>query len=73
VKTIFYTSFYRTFEGGDSYFIVFRKPVSVDAGRSDKMNFPELKEITELSGSWKISFDPKWGGLGPVTFPKLAS
>jgi hypothetical protein len=57
----------------DSYFIVFRKPVPVDAGRSQKMNFPELKELTELSGSWKISFDPKWGGPDTVTFPKLIS
>ena len=37
------------------------------------MNFPELKELTELSGEWKISFDPQWGGPDTVTFPKLIS
>jgi len=57
----------------DSYFIVFRKSAPVDAGKSNKTNFPELKELTELSGSWKISFDPKWGGPDTVTFPKLVS
>lgn len=57
----------------DSYFIVFRKPVPVDAGKSHKTNFPELKELTELSGFWKISFDPKWGGPDTVIFPKLVS
>jgi len=57
----------------DSYFIVFRKPVPVDAGKSHKTNFPELKELTELSGPWKISFDPKWGGPDTVTFSKLVS
>jgi len=57
----------------DSYFIVFRKSVPVDADMSHKMNFPELKELTELSGPWKISFDSKWGGPDTVTFPKLVS
>jgi len=57
----------------ESYFIVFRKPAPVDAGKSQKTNFPKLKELTELSGPWKISFDPKWGGPDTVTFPKLVS
>ncbi len=57
----------------DSYFIVFRKSVPVDTDRSQKTNFPDLQELTELSGLWKISFDPKWGGPDTVTFPKLMS
>ena len=57
----------------DSYFIVFRKSVSTDSKGSGKENFPELKEITELKGSWQISFDPQWGGPDTVTFPKLIS
>ena len=56
-----------------SYFIVFRKSVPFDAAGSGKMNFPELKELTELSGAWKISFDPQWGGPDTVTFPELIS
>jgi hypothetical protein len=56
-----------------SYFIVYRKPVSVDAYQSGRVNFPKLKELTELNGLWKVSFDPKWGGPDTVTFPKLMS
>src|SRR6218665_40599 len=60
-------------DGFGSYFIVFRKPVPTDAGRSAKANFPELKELTELSGAWQVSFDQKWGGPDTVTFAKLIS
>jgi hypothetical protein len=60
-------------DGFGSYFVVFRKPVPVYAAGSGKVNFPELKERTELSGSWDISFDPTWGGPATVTFPKLMS
>lgn len=57
----------------DSYFIVFRKSVPINAVGSGKINFPELKELTELSGPWKISFDPQWGGPDTVTFSELIS
>ena len=56
-----------------SFFIVFRKSVPSDSKGSVKENFPELKEITELKGSWQISFDPQWGGPDTVTFPELIS
>jgi len=54
-----------------SYFIVFQKSVSLNAEGSGKLNFPELKELTKLSGPWQISFDPEWGGPDTVTFPEL--
>jgi hypothetical protein len=57
----------------DSYFIVFRKLIPVDATGAGKRNFPELTEITELGGPWKISFDPQWGGPDSVTFTELNS
>jgi hypothetical protein len=56
-----------------SFFVVFRKPVPPDAAGSGGTNFPDLKESTELTGSWMISFDPKWGGPATVTFPELMS
>ncbi|MFM8371259.1 MAG: glycosyl hydrolase [Bacteroidota bacterium] len=56
-----------------SWFIVFQKPVSGDAPKSAKANFPELKELTELSGSWNVSFDPQWGGPASTTFTELIS
>jgi len=57
----------------DSYFIVFRKTDSDGSDRLHKANYPELKEIAELSGSWKISFEPQWGGPDTVTFSNLMS
>jgi hypothetical protein len=56
-----------------SCFVVFRKPVPTDATWPRKMNFPELKEIAEIGGPWKVSFDPLWGGPETVTFPELVS
>ncbi len=57
----------------DSYFVVFRKSVPLDATGSGKLNFPELKEFTELSGPWNIAFDPQWGGPDTATFSELIS
>ena len=54
-----------------SCFIVFRKGIRGDSNKSDRRNFPELKTIAELDGSWEVVFDPKWGGPGQVTFDKL--
>lgn len=28
-------------------------------------------QTTPIEGAWKVSFDPKWGGPGEVTFPSL--
>jgi hypothetical protein len=56
-----------------SLFVVFRKPVPLDAAGPGTMNFPDLKELTELRGSWEISFDTTWGGPATVTFPALVS
>ncbi|MCX6224045.1 MAG: glycosyl hydrolase [Bacteroidia bacterium] len=55
------------------YFVVFRKPISVDAAGKAEGNFPELVELIELDGSWKVAFDPQWGGPVEVKFPGLMS
>jgi len=53
-----------------SWFIVFRK--TAGPGRcAPAANFPELKPVLEIGGSWQILFDPKWGGPREVTFPNL--
>jgi len=56
-----------------SYFIVFQKSVPANAAGSGNINFPELKKVAELCGSWKITFDPRWGGPDSVTFSDLIS
>ena len=55
------------FEPAQSFFVVFRKP----AGRASGRNFPAHAKLTELSGSWEVAFDPKWGGPEHVTFDTL--
>jgi len=34
-------------------------------------NFPQPQTLMESAGSWKVWFDPKWGGPGEVVFEKL--
>ena len=55
------------FEPAQSFFVVFRK-----AGRrATGTNFPQTTQAVELSGSWQVSFDPKWGGPEKTTFQSL--
>jgi hypothetical protein len=60
-------------DGFGSVFVVFRNPVPANAAGPGGTNFPELKEVTELNGSWEVSFDTVWGGPAAVTFPRLIS
>jgi hypothetical protein len=58
-----------------SWFVVFRKAArpgtSTPGTTTPAANFPELKPVLEIGGSWQVSFDPKWGGPKAVTFPNL--
>jgi hypothetical protein len=59
------------FDPCGSWFVVFReKAASSGQGSSNSMRF---EPITELQGSWTVTFDPKWGGPGAVQFDKLVS
>jgi hypothetical protein len=57
------------FAPAQSYFIVFRKPTNSD--RAATHNFPAHNLVTELTGPWSVSFDPKWGGPAQITFDQL--
>ena len=57
------------FEPGQSFFLVFRKPVTIKDNAAN--NFQWLKPAGALDGSWEVSFDPKWGGPEHVTFDAL--
>ncbi|KQS36768.1 glycosyl hydrolase [Pedobacter sp. Leaf194] len=59
-----------TFNPYESFFIVFAKH-SPSNKISDKDNFPKEKELLTFSGSWEVSFDPKWGGPEKTVFDKL--
>jgi len=56
-----------------SYFIVFRKPIAIDAKGQSERDFPKLVEICKLDGMWNTLFDPKWGGPANAEFPELIS
>ena len=55
----------------ESYFVVFNKNGKKYKCSPDKSNFPEAKQILDISSKWKLYFDPRWGGPGEVTFDKL--
>lgn len=56
------------FDPVQSYFIVFRadaKPATAST------NFPVLRPLRELGGSWRVTFDPAWDGPKEVVFDDL--
>jgi hypothetical protein len=60
------------FADSESWFVVFRQPVSRAEKLASARNFPELKSVGEISGTWSVQFDPKWGGpKQPVAFASL--
>lgn len=61
------------FDRFGSYFIVFRKPVSIESKNSNGMNFPKLVNLQTLDGSWKVEFDPGWGGAAEIEFSEFES
>ncbi|TSJ40492.1 glycosyl hydrolase [Mucilaginibacter corticis] len=56
-----------------SYFVVFRKPIAVNAKGASEKNFPQLAEFEKLEGSWTAAFDSQWGGPAKAQFPELIS
>jgi hypothetical protein len=48
------------FAAAQSFFLVFRKPKQADGQGS---NLKRYRTISTLEGSWKVAFNPVWGGL----------
>ncbi|MCL4217337.1 MAG: hypothetical protein KJ052_10095, partial [Candidatus Hydrogenedentes bacterium] len=60
------------FEPYQSFFIVFRKESTVEAGRpSAKPNFPSVSPVMAIDGPWDVFFDPTLGGPEQVRFDTL--
>ena len=55
-------------EAHESGFVVFSRSAGANSGIE---NFPRLRPMLTLQGSWEVTFDPKWGGPGPVRFDHL--
>lgn len=57
------------FAPAESFFVVFRRPVSPAASAGP--NFHEPQPVAESSGPWEVAFDPKWGGPAKTVFQTL--
>ncbi len=55
-----------------SMLVVFREPASRHPVTA-ATNAAAFAPVSDLSGSWTVSFDPKWGGPESATFDTLAS
>jgi hypothetical protein len=55
-----------------SVFLVFRKAARGRPVAANGRNWIDFKRLQEVTGSWEVTFDPKWGGpQSPVVFEKL--
>jgi hypothetical protein len=60
------------FDAFQSFFVVFETGNSkLETGNLEKKNFSELMPVQELTGSWTVKFDPKWGGAEKIAFETL--
>ncbi len=53
-----------------SVFVVFRQPSRAHPPTGEK-NAPQFSPIQQITGSWTVAFDPKWGGPVSATFDEL--
>ncbi|RLD51969.1 MAG: glycosyl hydrolase, partial [Bacteroidetes bacterium] len=66
------TSIPMNFEAFQSFFVIFREETGRSGKESDPSeNFPSHSTLTELTGSWIVSFDPDWGGPEKIVFDQL--
>jgi hypothetical protein len=66
------TSIPMTFEAHQSFFVIFPRQTTSGAGEQAKgVNFPSLKPVATLAGSWDLAFDPERGGPAKVRFEAL--
>ncbi len=62
-------------EPSGSLFVLFRErdQRTEVRGQKGEKNFPELRQVMELTGPWQVTFDAKWGGPAkPVAFSHLS-
>lgn len=57
----------------ESYFVIFRSAAQSSSAPSPRRNFQEWNVLQEITGPWRVSFDPVRRGPGEVEFSKLIS
>jgi hypothetical protein len=55
-----------------SWFVIFRRPAA-EHPATGGTNETRTRPVAEISGPWRVHFDPKWGGPGSVQFDSLVS
>jgi len=55
----------------ESFFITFSGNGEEKLAGEQKSNFPTLKKVTTIDGSWNVAFDPKFGGPENIEFKEL--
>jgi hypothetical protein len=60
-----------SFEPFQSWFIIFKKPVTKKQLTKHKKNFPQLEPVQDISRKWQVKFDEQWGGPASVEFDTL--
>lgn len=63
-----HTSFDLEFAPAQSFFVIFRRPTKTMSAAAHR---PGLSVVAELSGSWNLRFDPRFGGPANVEFSSL--
>jgi hypothetical protein len=53
-------------------FVVLNEPIPVTEQGTEESNYPDYRPVKEITGSWTVNFDPRWGGPESVEFPELA-
>lgn len=56
-----------------SVFVVFKDAIETVKSSNTAANFKTYETKLTLHGSWKVNFDPKWGGPESVVFNELES
>jgi len=59
------------FEPYGSCFVIFQEPIPATQQGTADSNFPALKTVMEIQGSWQVAFNPAWGGPASIQFDTL--
>lgn len=60
-----------TLEPYEAVMVVFDKEIDKTVQGTAKRNYADYQNVQNLTGEWKVNFDPQWGGPETVIFPEL--
>lgn len=60
-----------TLEPFGAVIILFNNKIAESKNGKAQQNYTDFETKVEITGEWKVNFDPVWGGPKSVTFPEL--